>query len=59
MEGFLRGEAVEDGGTDGWVLVCYERWGLGWGRRRGGVIKNFLPHRLRLRSRADRWSEEP
>jgi len=51
LEAFLRGEAVEDAAADGWVLVCYERWGLGWGRRRGGIMKNFLPPRARTRSR--------
>jgi 16S rRNA C967 or C1407 C5-methylase (RsmB/RsmF family)/NOL1/NOP2/fmu family ribosome biogenesis protein len=44
---FLRGETVEDAGPGGWVLVRYERWGIGWGRRSEGVIKNFLPRHLR------------
>ena len=47
LAAFLRGETVDDPGADGWVLVCYARWGVGWGRRTGGVIKNFLPHHLR------------
>lgn len=47
LAAFLRGETVEDPGPDGWVLVCYECWGLGWGRRSAGVIKNLLPHHLR------------
>jgi NOL1/NOP2/fmu family ribosome biogenesis protein len=46
---FLRGETVDSAGQDGWVLVCYQRWGIGWGRRTQGVIKNFLPHHLRRR----------
>lgn len=45
---FLRGEEIESSGPDGWVLVCYRRWGLGWGRRRQGVLKNHLPHGLRV-----------
>jgi 16S rRNA C967 or C1407 C5-methylase (RsmB/RsmF family)/NOL1/NOP2/fmu family ribosome biogenesis protein len=40
---YLRGETVPDGGPDGWVLVEYERWGLGWARRIRGVLKNFFP----------------
>jgi 16S rRNA C967 or C1407 C5-methylase (RsmB/RsmF family)/NOL1/NOP2/fmu family ribosome biogenesis protein len=49
---YLHGETVDSPGPDGWVLVCYERWGVGWGRRSKGVIKNFLPHHLRTRSGA-------
>jgi NOL1/NOP2/fmu family ribosome biogenesis protein len=49
LKRFLRGETVESAGSDGWVLVCYERWGIGWGRRSKGVIKNFLPRQLRRR----------
>jgi NOL1/NOP2/fmu family ribosome biogenesis protein len=40
---YLRGETVPDPGPDGWVLVVYERWGLGWARRSRGVLKNFFP----------------
>jgi 16S rRNA C967 or C1407 C5-methylase (RsmB/RsmF family)/NOL1/NOP2/fmu family ribosome biogenesis protein len=49
LDRFLRGETVDSPGRDGWVLVCYQRWGIGWGRRTQGVIKNFLPHPLRRR----------
>jgi 16S rRNA C967 or C1407 C5-methylase (RsmB/RsmF family)/NOL1/NOP2/fmu family ribosome biogenesis protein len=49
LAAFLRGETVDSSGEEGWVLVCYERWGIGWGRVSGGVIKNFLPHHLRTR----------
>jgi 16S rRNA C967 or C1407 C5-methylase (RsmB/RsmF family)/NOL1/NOP2/fmu family ribosome biogenesis protein len=41
--GYLRGETTPDPGPDGWVLVTYERWGLGWARRSQGVLKNFFP----------------
>ena len=50
LDRYLAGEAIESPGPDGWVLVCYERWGLGWGRRSQGVLKNFLPHSLRSRA---------
>lgn len=46
---YLRGEEIEDPGPDGWVLMCTGGWGLGWARRRGGVLKNFLPPALRSR----------
>lgn len=40
---YLAGAEIADPGTDASVLVCLERWGLGWARRRGGVLKNGLP----------------
>jgi NOL1/NOP2/fmu family ribosome biogenesis protein len=44
---YLRGEALRGSGRDGWVLVTYERWGLGWARRSRGVLKNFFPKPFR------------
>jgi 16S rRNA C967 or C1407 C5-methylase (RsmB/RsmF family)/NOL1/NOP2/fmu family ribosome biogenesis protein len=44
---YLRGEAVPSDGPDGWVLVTYERWGLGWARRSRAVLKNFFPKAFR------------
>jgi NOL1/NOP2/fmu family ribosome biogenesis protein len=44
---YLRGEAVRSDGPDGWVLVTYERWGLGWARRSRGILKNFFPKAFR------------
>jgi 16S rRNA C967 or C1407 C5-methylase (RsmB/RsmF family)/NOL1/NOP2/fmu family ribosome biogenesis protein len=46
---YLRGEIAEDPGEDGWVLVTYGRWGLGWARRSRGVLKNFFPKSQRRR----------
>jgi 16S rRNA C967 or C1407 C5-methylase (RsmB/RsmF family)/NOL1/NOP2/fmu family ribosome biogenesis protein len=40
---YLRGETTPSPGPDRWVLVTYERWGLGWARRSKGVLKNFFP----------------
>lgn len=40
---YLRGETIASPGRDGWVLVTYRRWGLGWARRSRGVLKNFFP----------------
>jgi 16S rRNA C967 or C1407 C5-methylase (RsmB/RsmF family)/NOL1/NOP2/fmu family ribosome biogenesis protein len=47
LAGFLRGAAIPDGGADGWVLVCMQRWGVGWARRSGGVLKNMIPAHIR------------
>jgi len=44
---YLRGEAIRDRGPDGWTLITYERWGLGWARRTRGVMKNFFSKRFR------------
>jgi NOL1/NOP2/fmu family ribosome biogenesis protein len=46
-DGYLRGETTASSGRDGWVLVTYERWGLGWARRTKGTLKNFFPKPLR------------
>jgi 16S rRNA C967 or C1407 C5-methylase (RsmB/RsmF family)/NOL1/NOP2/fmu family ribosome biogenesis protein len=42
-DAYMRGETIPDPGPDGWVLVTYERWGLGWARRSRGILKNFFP----------------
>ncbi len=44
---YLTGNVVEDGGPDGWVLVCWRDWPIGWARRSGGVLKNHLPEHVR------------
>jgi NOL1/NOP2/fmu family ribosome biogenesis protein len=44
---YLRGDTIESPGPDSWVLVAYERWGLGWARRSRGVLKNFFPKAFR------------
>lgn len=46
-DAYLGGQTVPDAGPDGWALVCFERWGLGWARRSRGVLKNFFPKALR------------
>jgi NOL1/NOP2/fmu family ribosome biogenesis protein/precorrin-6B methylase 2 len=47
--GYRRGETASDSGPDGWVLVTYGRWGLGWARRSRNTLKNFFPKPLRQR----------
>ena len=48
-DGYLRGETAPSASPDGWVLVTYRRWGLGWARRSGNTLKNFFPKPLRRR----------
>lgn len=47
LTGFLQGAAIPGTGADGWTLVCLDRWGIGWGRRTGGVLKNMIPAHVR------------
>ena len=34
-------------GPDGWTLVTVDGFGLGWGKRAGGRLKNHYPHARR------------
>ena len=46
---YLRGETIFcDEGKDGWVLVCIERWPLGFGRKQGKNIKNRIQKGYRM-----------
>ncbi|NOX64143.1 MAG: hypothetical protein GXP42_19735 [Chloroflexi bacterium] len=44
---YLHGEPLAAAGEDGWVLVQVDGFGLGWGKRVGGVVKNHYPRGLR------------
>ncbi|MCI0519938.1 MAG: RsmB/NOP family class I SAM-dependent RNA methyltransferase [Chloroflexi bacterium] len=44
---YLHGHPIADVGEDGWMLVCIQGFPLGWGKRAGGVIKNYYPKGLR------------
>jgi NOL1/NOP2/fmu family ribosome biogenesis protein len=44
---YLHGQPLSGPGPEGWVLVTYEGYALGWGKRVGKVVKNHYPHRLR------------
>ena len=46
---YLRGETCSAVGADGWVLVTYDSFPLGWGKRVQGVVKNHYPRPLRWR----------
>jgi NOL1/NOP2/fmu family ribosome biogenesis protein len=44
---WARGEPLEHDGPDGWTVVTWSGWPLGWGRAAGGTHKNHYPKGLR------------
>lgn len=50
LASYLSGVDLPDDGPDGWVLVAVDGYGLGWGKRVGGRIKNHYPHFLRRKT---------
>jgi len=44
---YLCGEPLQSIGPEGWVLITYEGYPLGWGKRVRGVIKNHYPRHRR------------
>jgi NOL1/NOP2/fmu family ribosome biogenesis protein len=44
---YLAGETLTKSGEPGWVLVTFDGFPLGWGKRSGDVIKNHYPKGLR------------
>jgi NOL1/NOP2/fmu family ribosome biogenesis protein len=46
---YLRGEALRDTGTKGWVWIAVDGFPLGWGKRSDTTIKNHYPKGLRRR----------
>lgn len=47
---FLKGETIDTGGDHGWTLVTIDGYPLGWGKETKGVLKNFYPKGLRMKS---------
>lgn len=45
---YLRGNTIETGKSRGWVLVCVEGIGLGWGKESNGILKNHYLKGLRI-----------
>ncbi len=43
----LHGHPIEADGPNGWVLLCHQGIGIGWGKRSNGIIKNHIPKGLR------------
>jgi 16S rRNA C967 or C1407 C5-methylase (RsmB/RsmF family)/NOL1/NOP2/fmu family ribosome biogenesis protein len=44
---WIAGEPAAAAGPGGWVLVTVDGFGLGWGKRTGGAVKNHYPKGLR------------
>jgi NOL1/NOP2/fmu family ribosome biogenesis protein len=44
---WVRGETLGWDGPEGWALVTWNGWPLGWGRAAGGTLKNHYPKGLR------------
>jgi NOL1/NOP2/fmu family ribosome biogenesis protein len=45
---FLRGESIEDDSvSDGYVAILVDGYPLGFGKAKGGVIKNHYPKGIR------------
>jgi 16S rRNA C967 or C1407 C5-methylase (RsmB/RsmF family)/NOL1/NOP2/fmu family ribosome biogenesis protein len=44
---YLSGETLSKPGAPGWVLIAFDGFPLGWGKRSGDVIKNHYPKGLR------------
>jgi 16S rRNA C967 or C1407 C5-methylase (RsmB/RsmF family)/NOL1/NOP2/fmu family ribosome biogenesis protein len=47
LAAYISGADLPDVGPDGWALVAVDGFGLGWGKRVGGRLKNHYPHHLR------------
>ncbi|MCC6944550.1 MAG: RsmF rRNA methyltransferase first C-terminal domain-containing protein [Thermomicrobiales bacterium] len=44
---YLSGEPLAKPGKPGWVLITFDDFPLGWGKRSGDVVKNHYPKGLR------------
>lgn len=44
LTSYLKGETFPNSDTTGWVLICVDGFGLGWGKCVQGVVKNHYPH---------------
>lgn len=44
---YLRGETLNTSGANGWTLVTYRGYPLGWGKVSQGILKNHYPKGLR------------
>lgn len=44
LAAYMAGHDSDSAGGDGWLLVTVEGFGIGWGKRVGGVLKNHYPH---------------
>lgn len=44
---YLQGQPLTSPGPEGWVLVTYEGYAMGWGKRVGAIVKNHYPRHMR------------
>lgn len=47
LQAYLQGQLLDCKGEDGWVLITAAGFGLGWGKRVNGRVKNHYPRGLR------------
>jgi NOL1/NOP2/fmu family ribosome biogenesis protein len=47
LAAYLAGSDQPLDGPNGWVMVAVDGYGLGWGKRSGGRLKNHYPRHLR------------
>jgi NOL1/NOP2/sun family putative RNA methylase len=47
---YLKGETITTGTDHGWTLVTIDGYPLGWGKEAKGILKNFYPKGLRIKS---------
>ncbi|MEW5986532.1 MAG: RsmF rRNA methyltransferase first C-terminal domain-containing protein, partial [Chloroflexota bacterium] len=50
LAAYLAGHDLDSPGPDGWILVTVDGFGLGWGKRVRGRLKNHYPRGLRHQS---------
>jgi NOL1/NOP2/sun family putative RNA methylase len=48
LKTYMKGEEIPSSLEDGWVLICVDGLGLGWGKISQGRVKNHYPKGLRL-----------
>ncbi len=44
---YLQGQPLTSPGAEGWVLITYEGYALGWGKRVKAIVKNHYPRHIR------------
>lgn len=47
---YLKGEILTTGQDRGWTLITIDGFPLGWGKEAKGILKNFYPKGLRIKS---------
>jgi 16S rRNA C967 or C1407 C5-methylase (RsmB/RsmF family)/NOL1/NOP2/fmu family ribosome biogenesis protein len=55
---WIAGEPIAAAGPGGWALVTVDGFGIGWGKRTGGTVKNHYPKGLRRAVRSGHSTEQ-